>query len=91
MRALPVAGVYALAPGLADLATGLADLATGARVPLVPSLLNAAGAAVVIGTLVVVLFVDRSGLPGRISGAQLVDRRTPEMPSTPETRPAAGS
>ena len=74
LRALPVAGVYALAPGLAD-------LAAGAHVPLVPSLLNAAAAAVVLGTLVVVLFVDRNGLSGRISGAQMVDRRTPTTPS----------
>ncbi|GAA1483516.1 VanZ family protein [Brachybacterium fresconis] len=69
LRALPVAGVYAIAPGLAD-------VLSGAHVPLAPSLLSAAAAAVTVGTVAVVLLVDRRGLSGLISGAEMVDRRT---------------
>ncbi|APX33017.1 hypothetical protein BH708_10215 [Brachybacterium sp. P6-10-X1] len=78
LRALPVAGVYAIAPGLAD-------LFAAAHLPLLPSLSGAATAAVTLGTIAVVLLVDPRGLSGLISGATMVDRRTVER------GPAAGS
>ncbi|MFC7457007.1 VanZ family protein [Brachybacterium sp. GCM10030267] len=67
-RALSVAGLYAaLAP--------IGDVLEGLGVPVLPVLLRLASGGLVLVAIAIVLFVDRRGLSGLISGADLVDRR----------------
>lgn len=68
LRAVSVAGVYAVLPPVAM-------ILTAQELPLLPPLMGLAADGVALASIVIVLLVGRRGLSGLISGAELVDRR----------------